>query len=312
MYSQFNHADRIAMAEGYHDHQFSPENQQAAIAFLDHFNGLPARHEPIAVKELDEKSLQCTRSGQVMVDFPNARSIMDEIRDYYRGQKGKTASSLKDLYFSALYPNIRGWNVAEFQGAIPGFTEIRWEKTGSSEFADVTIEKYVLHHSRVLELPLLYIHKSTGTRQNTVLWLGEKGKATSEDWANISKYLEQGLDVISFDPRGMGETRMPYKAVSPDDPALAQLDFDHAYVNPLSGVLADYGYNALLTGRPYLLQMIEDAEIVTRFFKGAINPKVNISVTGANGASTLASAVSETLPGHQTYFAAGRPHVAVV
>ena len=134
-----------------------------------------------------------------------------------------------------MYPNIRGWNVAEFQGAIPGFTEIRWEKTGSSEFADVTIEKYVLHHSRVLELPLLYIHKSTGTRQNTVLWLGEKGKATSEDWANISKYLEQGLDVISFDPRGMGETRMPYKAVSPDDPALAQLDFDHAYVNPLSG-----------------------------------------------------------------------------
>jgi len=296
VYSQFNHADRIGMAEGYHDHQFSPENQEAAMAFLDHFNRLPARHEPTPIKELDEKSLQCTRSGQVMVDFPNARSIMDEIRDYYRGHKGKATSSLKDMYFSPLYPNIRGWNVAEFQGVIPGFTEIRWEKTGSSEFAGVTIDKYVLYHSRVLELPLLYMHKTSGPSQKTVLWLGEKGKSASEDWPNISKHLDEGNDVVSFEPRGMGETRMPYKAISPDDPALAQLDFDHAYVNPLSGVLADYGYNALLLGRPYFLQMIEDAEIATRFFKGAVNPKANISVTGTNGAYTLASAVSETLP----------------
>jgi hypothetical protein len=200
------------------------------------------------------------------------------------------------MYFSPLYPNIRGWNVAEFQGAIPGFTEIRWEKTGSSEFAGVTIDKYVLYHSRVLELPLLYMHKTSGPSQKTVLWLGEKGKSASEDWPNISKHLDEGNDVVSFEPRGMGETRMPYKAISPDDPALAQLDFDHAYVNPLSGVLADYGYNALLLGRPYFLQMIEDAEIATRFFKGAVNPKANISVTGTNGAYTLASAVSETLP----------------
>ena len=44
-----------------------------------------------------------------------------------------------------------------------------------------------------------------------------------------------------------------------------KLDFDRAYVNPLSSVLADYVYNSLLTGRPYFLQMIEDAEIAIRF-----------------------------------------------
>jgi hypothetical protein len=60
---------------------------------------------------------------------------------------------------------------------------------------------------------------------------------------------------------------MAYRAASPDDPALAQLDFDRAYVSPVSGILADYVYNLILTGRPYFLQMIEDVEIATRFFR---------------------------------------------
>jgi hypothetical protein len=89
---------------------------------------------------------------------------------------------------------------------------------------------------------------------------------------------------------------MAYKAVSPDDPALAQLDFDHAYVNPLSGVLAGYVYNSLLTGRPYFLQMIEDVEIATRFFRAQFNLQSEFAVSGANDAYTLASAISETLP----------------
>src|SRR6266403_3987362 len=83
LYTRFHHADRIAMAEGYHDHQFSPENQEAAMNFLDHFNGLPSRQGLPLAKELDDKTLQCTRTGQVMLDFADARSLMDVIRDYY-------------------------------------------------------------------------------------------------------------------------------------------------------------------------------------------------------------------------------------
>ena len=89
---------------------------------------------------------------------------------------------------------------------------------------------------------------------------------------------------------------MAYKAASPDDPALAQLDFDRAYVNPVSGVLADYVYNSILTGRPYFLQMIEDVEIATRFFKAQVDLRTEIAVAGASGTFTLARAISETLP----------------
>src|SRR6266496_4670872 len=53
IYARFGHADRIAIAEGYHEHQYSVENQRAAIKFLDHFNGLPPANDLPAVKELD-------------------------------------------------------------------------------------------------------------------------------------------------------------------------------------------------------------------------------------------------------------------
>jgi dienelactone hydrolase len=296
IYSRFHHADRIGMAEGYHDHQFSPQNQEAAINFLDHFNALPVRQGLAPVKELDDKTLQCTRTGQVMLDFADARSLMDVIRDYYLEHRNKSAETIKQLYFSDSYPRIGTWNLAEFHGGIVGHEEIRWDARGKTQFAGFTIDKYLLRHSVQLESPLLYIHKPNRTERPVLLWLGETGKATAQDWPSLLKYLDAGYDIVSIDPRGWGETRMPYKAVSPDDPALAQMDFDHAYSDPLSGVLADYVYNSLLTGRPYFLQMIEDVEIATRFAKLELSPHADLMIAGAGSASTLASAVAETLP----------------
>src|SRR5260370_37342875 len=63
---RFDRGDRIALVEGYHAHQFAPENQEAALDFLDHFNQMPVRHGLPPGKELTDKALQCTRPGQVM------------------------------------------------------------------------------------------------------------------------------------------------------------------------------------------------------------------------------------------------------
>src|SRR6266550_1914628 len=153
----------------------------------------------------------------------------------------------------------------------------------------------MLLHSKLLEMPLLHIHKSVADK-TVLLWFSESGKATAADWPEIMKYIDAGYDIVSFDFRGLGETRMSYTAVSPDDPTLGALDFDHAYVNPISGVLANYVYNSLLVGRPYLLQMMEDAEIASRFAAEKLH--VNVVVVSAAGeAYTLASAIAETLPG---------------
>ena len=297
IYGRFQHADRIAMAEGYHEHQFSAENQEAAMNFLDHFNGLPAHHGLAPVKELDDKTLQCTRTGQVMLEFADARSLMDEIREYYVAHKNQPAKPMREMYYSGNRPQIDSWPVEEFENSVVGRREIRWESVGSSQFEGMTIEKYTLHHSQFLELPLLYIHKADGKQRPVLLWLGRDGKATSQDWPELIHHLNAGYDIVSIDPRGLGETRMRYKAVSPDDPSLAQLDFDQAYVSPLSSVLADYVYNSLLTGRPYFLQTMEDVEIATRFVKEKLNPQAELAVTGTDRAYTLAAAISETFAG---------------
>ncbi|HVO62588.1 MAG TPA: acetylxylan esterase, partial [Terriglobales bacterium] len=295
LYSKFGHADRIGMHEGYHGHQYSPENQEAAFRFLDHFNGLDEQRPLPAVKELAEKTLQCTRTGQVMLDFPNARPLMDEIRDYYAQHRGQSSTDLKTLYYSALYPAIKSWTVADFHGIAPDAGEISAQLVGTWMSGDIAIDRYVLHHSRYLAIPLLWIHKLGQQSRPVLLWLGNNGKATAQDWPELTKYIAAAYDIVSIDPRGLGETRMRYKAISPDDPALAHLGFDQAYVSPLSGVLADYVYNSILTGRPYLLQVIEDADIAKRFLDVIFRPP-ELAVTGEGNGYTLAKLVSETLP----------------
>ena len=294
LYTKFGHADRIAMHAGYHGHEYSAENQAAAINFLDHFNGLPRREGLPPVKDLDEKTLQCTRTGQVMLEYPNARSLMDDIREYYEERKGKSAISLKQLYDSDAYPGIKSWKVSEYSGSQPATGEVLWESRGHSEWSGITIDRYLLRHSKYLEMPLLYVHK--GTARPTLIWIGDNGKLSATDWHSVTKYLDAGYGIISIDPRGLGETQMQYKAISPDDPALAGLVADQWYSNSLSSALADYVYNSVLTGRPYFLQMIEDVEIAARFAQEKLNAQAEFTVSGSGEASTLASAAAETLP----------------
>ena len=127
------------------------------------------------------------------------------------------------------------------------------------------------------------------------MWFGEAGKATAADWGELRKQLQAGYDIVTFDFRGLGETRMPFTAVSPDDPALGKLDFDQAYANPLSGVLANHVYNALLTGRPFFYEMIDDAEVARRFAKAKLGREIT-AVTAVGQNVTTASAISEVLP----------------
>lgn len=296
LYSRFGHADRIAMTEGYHEHQYSVENQRAAIHFLDHFNGLPSFRELPAVQNLTLPTLQCTRTGQVMTDYADAKSLMDEIRDYYVEHRAAPTHSLKELYYGKGYPEIRTWTVGEYKDEIAVDHAIRWEAIGNTRAGGIAIDKYLLHHSGELVMPLLHIYRPAARSHNLVLWFSGNGKAEPKDWPAITKYLDAGYEVVSFDFRGLGETRMPYKAVSPDDPLLGMLDYDAAYVNPLSSVLAEYVYNSLLIGRPYFLQMLEDIEIASRFTHLQLKAG-EIFLTGEGNAAVLADSAAHMIPG---------------
>jgi hypothetical protein len=256
---------------------------------------MPIRHGLPAVKKLEDKALQCTRTGQEMLDFDDAKSLMEVIGEYYDQHKNAHVRTLAQNYFGDGYSGVNKWQVVEYKGVQPARGLISWEPLGSTAAGDISIDRYLLRHNGHLEMPLLYIHTSAEGKRDLLLWFRDDGKATSENWAEIKKYLDANYDVISIDFRGRGETKMPYQAVSPDDPGMAQLDFDHAYVYPLSSVLAGYVYNSILTGRPYFLQLIEDAEIASRFVDARLGARVT-AVTAPGDAQTLAGAISETLP----------------
>jgi hypothetical protein len=296
LYERFGRGDRIALVEGYHPHQFSAENQEAALDFLDHFNQMPVRHGVPQGKELAAQALQCTRTGQTILDYSDAKSLMDVIRDLYDEHRAAPKQTFAKAYYGARYSGVGQWQVSKYSGVSAGEGQITWELLGNSLSNGTSIDRYMLRHSKLLEMPLLHIHKADADKRSVLLWFRENGKATAEDWPEIQNYMVRGYDVISFDFRGVGETRMPYTAVSPDDPELGALDFDHAYVNPISGVLANHVYNSLLVGRPYFLQMIEDAEIASRFAGEKLDATV-AAVSGRGDAYTLAVAISETLPG---------------
>jgi dienelactone hydrolase len=291
-YRRFGHGDDVALSEGYHKHQYSAENQARAFAFLDRVFGRPPAGPLAEVKVLPAESLWCTRGGQVREEL-GGRSLPEVIRDDTRAQAAQE-QDLAALYRGAGYPGVELWPVVPFAGVAPR-EAIGWEASGSARVGAATVDRYRLHHSGGLVIPLLHVRSDGAPRRETLLRLGLHGKIGPGDWPEIEARLAEGHDVVSFDPRGLGETRMRYRAASVDDPALAPPDADAAYASPLSGVLANHVYNAQLLGRPYLLELVEDVEIVARFARERLGARA-LAVDAPADARLLARAAAGALP----------------
>jgi cephalosporin-C deacetylase-like acetyl esterase len=262
LYRRFGKSDRLALSEGYHTHGYSPENQEAAFAFLDRWNGLPLRRGIAKVETLPEEALRCTPSGQVRVDLPG-RSLVAVIQ--------KDAAKPRPA---------AGWSASSRLPAVS------WEAAGSTEHEGVVIDRYRLHHSGRLVVPVLHIRKQSGRSAKAVVEFGLSGKAGPADWPLVLEHLSAGREVFSFDARGLGEAGMRTTAAG-DDAA--------AYANPLSSVLGNLVYNAQLLGRPYVMEMVEDVEIVARFAREQLGAR-SLAVAGRGDARVVAALAAEAMP----------------
>jgi dienelactone hydrolase len=292
LYRRLGHGDRIALSEGYHKHQYSDENQAKAFAFLDRVFGRPAHAGLGEAKTLAPEALRCTPTGQVREDL-GGRSLLEVIRDDARARP-KATQTIGETYRGAGYPGIREWPLVPFAGTAPR-DAIAWQAAGSARVGAVTIDRYRLHHSGGLVIPLLHVRRDGGPRRELLLRLSLEGKIGPADWPEVEARLAQGHEVVSFDPRGLGETRMRYKAASIDDPGLAPADEEAAYASPLSGVLANHVYNAQLLGRPYLFELIEDVEIAARFARARLGAR-EVAIEARGEARLLVWAAANALP----------------
>ena len=292
LYRRFGHGDRVALSEGYHKHQYSAENQAKAFAFLDLALGRPLGASLGDAQALAPEALRCTPTGQVREDL-GGRSLLEVMRDDARSPE-RLAPTLGAQYRGAGYPGIRAWPVVAFTGATPP-DAIAWEAAGSDRVGSAVVDHYRLHHGGRLVIPLLHVRRVGAPRGDVLVRLGLEGKIRPADWAEVESRLGDGHEVVSFDPRGLGETRMRYKAASIDDPDLAPPGEEAAYASPLSGVLANHVYNAQLLGRPYLFELIEDVEIAVRFARERLGAR-EVAIEAPGDAHLLGRAVAAALP----------------
>jgi hypothetical protein len=302
-YRRFGERERVKLSEGYHKHSYSDANQASAFAFLDRWSGLPVREDLPSVEVLPAEALRCTPSGQVRVDLPG-RSLVDVIRESADEARPGTAPwTLEERYHGEGYPGVRTWVVEEGEGtARPD--AIAWQALGGTAFGDVVLDRYRLDHSERLTIPLVHVHRKGASGGRVVLDFGLAGKAGSDEWPAIVAHLDAGREVVTFDPRGLGETRMLYRAASIDDPDLAPKSEEEAYASPLSGVLANHVYNDQLDGRPYLFDLVEDVEIVARFARQRLGAR-EVLVSGRGEAAVVATAAASALDGVEAVAAPG-------
>jgi len=291
LYRRFGHGDHIALSEGYHKHQYSAENQARAFAFLDRVFGRPAYTGHDEVKTLPAESLWCTVHGQVREELPG-RSLMEAIRDDARAHP-PAPRTLAELY-RAGGADVGGLPLVPYSATAPP-RAIAWEAAGTDRVGSVVVDRYRLHHEGLV-IPLLHVRGTGRPSQGHLLRLGLAGKIGPADWDEVQQRLAAGLEVLSIDPRGLGETRMRYRAASGDDPTLAPADEEAAYTSPLSGVLANHVYNDQLLGRPYLFDILEDLEIALRFARERLGAR-QVTIEGPGDARLLARAAAAALPG---------------
>ncbi len=158
IYRMFNIPERISITEGYHGHLYSDYNQEAAFDFMDHFNNMPVHKGLDSTKVFTEEELHCTRSGQVLVDFNDGKTLMGIIKQYYLKRKNTISIALDELYYEDYYPGINNWPVINYEGKHL-LNKITWEATESTEFDGLVIDRYILRHSHYLTIPLIHIHR---------------------------------------------------------------------------------------------------------------------------------------------------------
>src|SRR5437762_8005306 len=152
---------------------------------------MPVRHGLPRVKELADKDLLCTRTGQVALDYRDAKSLMEVIREFYDEHRAGPGHPLAKEYYGDKYGGVKEWQVSEYSGAKAAQGQITWEDVGSSKAAGVSIDRYLPRHSKLLEMPLLHIHKFSAGKRGVLLWFREGGKATVANWPEIKKYVDE-------------------------------------------------------------------------------------------------------------------------
>ncbi len=213
IYSLLGHGERVALFEYNDKHGFSKPRRQAAMRWMRRWL-LKQDDAPTEGDFAVFKTLQCTRSGQVLEDFKGI-SVPDLIR--------QAAQKLAAARTRSLPGRERGEILAEVRRLIglkdePASARVR--DAGTIDRKDYTITKRVFETEPGVLVPALdFLPNKLRQGAPLVMYLHGAGKAAdASPGGPIARLVEAGSRVVALDLRGMGET-------APAAPAKGRRDY---------------------------------------------------------------------------------------
>jgi len=191
IYRLYNAEDKIQLKVAPGTHAYVPQLREAAVNwFRVHLLGLEPDFRTRDPLIHDPQKLNCTKTGQILGDFPQATTIHDLLVAALE-DKPKKKFSPALLEETLCYPKLQG----------PKYPRV----IAKDLVADGIVREKVFFWSEdgVLVSGLLFHAKEASN--DPVLLLLEEGTAGVEvSWELIVSLLAEGRDVFLFDPRGIG------------------------------------------------------------------------------------------------------------
>jgi cephalosporin-C deacetylase-like acetyl esterase len=201
IYALLGHGERAAIFEYNDKHGFSKPRRQAAMRWMRRWL-LHQDDAPVEGKFEVFKSLQCTRSGQVLEDFKGA-SVPDFTRRQARALAEERARTLPGRKRDEILADVRRLiGLKETPGPV------KFRTAGRIERKKYVINRTVFDTEPGIQVPALdFIPGELRKGAPLVLYLHGEGKGSDAAAGGpIEKLVEAGNRVVALDLRGLGET----------------------------------------------------------------------------------------------------------
>lgn len=215
VYRLYGAEDRVQVAVAPTRHEYGSVLRQAAVNwFRRHLAGLPPDFETGRPDPLALESLNVTRSGQVVADFPETRTLFHLGRDMAaeaRPTPPRDAAALRKVAAQALA-------IEDRRRDTPIHARIITDTTVDEAGGRCRVEKIFYFSEPEICSAGVMIHPPAAAR-GTILLLLENGTASmAGERERVVGLLRSGRRVFVFDPRGVGALEQrPWSGGFPHD-----------------------------------------------------------------------------------------------
>ncbi len=192
-----NHLD-LCIAKGERHGYSAPLRRGCVEWFTRHLHGHPFEAPDDDPEVESPETLQCTRTGRVLTEYPGARSMIDLNREAWQNIRCPNGEA----------PPSRAELIRRLDLQLDASATIRPRCTSRNETQYGTVERVFFFSEPDIAVTAV-LYRPRPTPSGAALMLVPDGTEGQQPYAQtIASLVEEGRVVMVFDPRGTGAVRM--------------------------------------------------------------------------------------------------------